>query len=203
LTVIEQLVSLKQGVVGQKPMNRKIDYFLFIFIGLALIGGCQGGGGSGSPTLESSYGWQVTLKISVPDGSADGGAAYNRLIAGTGKSATDAFDHGWDIHAFLAGPVQAYFVYNDDTGSSQNAELLWQDIRGDSLPEDWDIEVMADPGKEVTISWVLPMGEVSCLTHEFTLEDSDGPSGQTDMCITPSITYQGDGQIRHFVLTVS
>ena len=184
-----------------------IYYFLFIFIGLAPIFGCQGGGGSGSdgqgPLPEPSTGWQATLKVSVQDATADGGVAYNRLVAGERETATDAFDNASDIRAFLAGPVQAYFVHTGDTGYDQNSEQLWQDLRAVNRPEEWKIEVMAESGRTVTLSWTLPTGEVSCATNQFSLMDSDGQLGQTNLCTTESLTYVGDGQLRHFVLKVS
>jgi hypothetical protein len=194
---------IKIGVSDQgraKPVNTN---FLLIIILLAMVGGCQEGGGGTGASEYPIPGWQVTLKVSVQDELADGGVAYNRLVAGSGEKATPAFDPGWDVRAFLAGSVQAYFVSASDSGSDPTVQPLWKDIRGDKLPAEWDIAVMADPGEAITLSWILPEGKVSCLSREFILRDADGPLGQTDMCITSSMVYVGDGGIRHFVLRIS
>lgn len=177
-------------------------YFLFIIIGLAIISGCQGGGGSDSGNQTPS-GWQVTLNISVPDGAADGGVAYNRLVAGSEPTATNTFDNAWDIRAFLAGPVEAYFTHEGEVGYAVGSQALWQDIREAVLPAEWEIEVVAEAGRTVTLSWTLPTAGVNCGSHQFSLWDLDGQLGETDLCTTESLTYVSDGQLRHFVLKVS
>ena len=160
-----------------------------------------------SPSDESettqTASWELVLKVSVTDSMADTGVAYNRLVAGTDATATDGFDNTRDIRAFLAGPIQAYFVHTGETGYDITSQELWHDIRQAELPLQWSIEVIAASGREVILEWDLPEGEVSCATHQFILEDSDGQLGNTDMCAVPTLTFVGDGLMRYFMLNVS
>ena len=147
--------------------------------------------------------WQLTMRVSVPDDAADGGMAYNRLVAGSGDTATDGFDNAWDVRAFLSGPLDAYFTHSGDTGYDDTSEQLWQDIRNGVLPATWPILVMAESGRTVTMQWTLPEGDINCVSNMFILEDSDGILGQTDLCVTDSLSFDGDGLLRRFVLSVS
>lgn len=147
--------------------------------------------------------WQMTLVVSVPDNAADGGQAYNRLVAGMDEAGSDGFDPLLDIRAFLAGPVEAFFAHAGDPGYDLNSDQLWQDIRAGGFPKQWAIDVVAAAGRTVTVSWVLPTGEVSCESNQFVIEDSDGQLPQTDLCAAGSMNYVGDGLVRHFVVRVS
>ncbi len=192
-------------------MKRTIQGF-FLAIGMLGLFACQDGGHDGAPstgggaTIETKPGaWQVALKVSVPDSASDGEVAYNRLVAGTGESATDGFDNALDIRALLYGdaPVQAYFAHAGDAGYDINSQQLWQDVRPLNLPLEWRIEVIAGSGRTVTFSWAPPAGGASCATNQFVLWDADGQLPLTDLCATGPLTYAGDGQTRRFVLRVS
>lgn len=159
--------------------------------------------GDTPPPGGSSANWTLLLTVTVPDPMADGGAASNHLKAGQNADATDAFDNGHDVRALLAGSVQAYFDHAADANYDRYSKQIWYDIRNPELPQSWEVVVHAGNGVPVTLSWTLPAGEVSCATNRFILQDADGQLPQTDLCATGSFTYTGDGQIRHFVLTVS
>jgi len=147
--------------------------------------------------------WELKIKVSVPDGFSDGGTASNRMVAGTDSTATDAFDNSWDIRALLAGPIRAYFFHEGESGYDTGNDQLWYDIRAVDLPQEWSIKIFAENGREVTLEWDLPRGDADCGTNQFILTDEDGLISDTDLCVNPPITYQGDGLIRSFVLRVS
>lgn len=157
---------------------------------------------SDEPSLAQTAAWQLILDVSVQDSAADTGVAYNRLVAGSEDSATADFDNAWDVRAFLTGPIQAYFAHWGEAGYDVTSEELWQDIRLTEVPGEWIVEVLAGLGQEVTLEWTLPVGEVSCGAYQFFLEDTDGQLGVTDMCSVSSLTFNGDGLMRQFVLSV-
>jgi len=159
--------------------------------------------GNQSPDVTVAGGWRVVLKVSVPEAAADTGLAYNRLVAGEEDTATEEYDQPWDVRALLAGPVKAYFSHAGDSGYGLDGQALWQDIRPNTVPAEWVVEVNAESGRAVTVRWTLPQGEVNCDTNGFTLEDFDGTLGQTNLCAEESLTYLGDGVTRRLILKVS
>jgi hypothetical protein len=142
-------------------------------------------GGSAPPTGTTLFNYKLTVTVSVPDSAADGGLAYNRLVVGAVADATDGFAH--------AG----------DSGYNLDSQQLWHDIRAGGLPQEWRVEVLAGTGRTVTLFWDAPAAEAGCGTYQVSLQDADGPLGQADLCAAGSMTYVGDGQLRHFVLRVS
>jgi hypothetical protein len=181
-----------------------------LLMGFAIVSlaGCGSGGGpsgEGAPKgiAPAEDRWALTLEISVPEGQADGGQAVNRLVAGQEETASDDFDNAWDVRAFLAGPVKAFFTHEGESGYDAGTETLWQDIRSKDLPKEWTVEVVAEAGRPVKVTWVLPDAEVSCGANYFELQDFDGDLGLTDLCASDSLVYEGDGQPRRFVLRVS
>ena len=154
------------------------------------------------PTETTVFNYKLTVTVSVSDPASDGGLAYNNLVVGAAPEATDEFDNAYDARAFLAGPVQAYFAHAGDSGYP-DSQQLWHDIRAGGLPQEWAVEVLADPGRTVTLFWTAPVGEAGCGTYRVSLQGADGSLGQSDLCAAGSLTYEGDGQIRHFVVRVS
>ena len=200
--------NIKRGLFSRRKfdMKRAVGY-LFVFLAAMTWAGCGSGGPSNvgppkgaGPPADS---WNITLKVSVPEPEADGGSAYNRLVAGQAPSASNEFDNGFDVRALLAGPVIAYFPHAGDMGYGLGSTDLWQDIRTDEIPAEWRVEVIAESGRVVTIRWTQPEGDISCESHDFTLEDTDGDIERTDLCESESLTYVGDGLPRHFILRVS
>lgn len=180
---------------------------LLFFLAFAFVAGCSAGGGpsgGGSPKgmAPAADSWDLVLKVSVHDEDADGGIAYNRLVAGQDDKASEDFDTAWDVRAFLAGPVKAYFAHEGESGYDTGPNL-WQDFRSKSLPAEWAFDVVSEAGRPVTVYWKMPEGEVSCDSNRFTLEDADGRLGTTDLCSQESLIYNGDGAPRHFVLKVT
>lgn len=110
--------------------------------------------------------WQVNLDISTPDPNSDTGIASNKLVIGTDPNATDGYDNQFDTIALLDGPVQAYISHPEYAAGQQK---LWRDIRMDSLPQEWEIEVEAVDSKDISITWQIDTME----NLQFTLTDMD------------------------------
>lgn len=204
------MVSLiKTHNLGEYPKMGRMNGLLALLLTVLTVGGCvvqpdtSQVGENQSPDVAVAGGWRLELKVSVPEASADTGLAYNRLVAGEEDTATEGYDHPWDVRALLAGPVKAYFSHAGEAGYGLDSQTLWQDIRKNTLPAQWVVEVNAESGRAVTVRWTLPQGEVNCDTHGFTLEDFDGTLGQTNLCAEESLTYLGDGVVRRLVLKVS
>lgn len=141
------------------------------------------------------------MNFSVVETGADGGMVVNRLVGGGDRFATAGYDQSRDIRALLRGPLKAYFSRKGERGYGQGGDLLWQDMRKSELPLEWRVEV--DTLRPVLMSWELPEGEVSCLTHQFTLDDVEGLMESIDLCTSDPLSYQGDGEAKQFVLRVS
>jgi len=124
-------------------------------------------------------------------------------VAGADPAATDAFDNAWDIRALLAGSIEAYFFHGGEPGYAIGDDKLWHDFRAAELPKEWALEVLAENGREVTMTWTLPTGDVDCGGNQFILTDLDGVIPDTDLCGVSSINYLGDGILRRFVLEVN
>lgn len=101
--------------------------------------------------ITGSAAWQLTLDVSTTDPNSDTGAATNKLTVGTDQTATDAYDNKFDTVALLRGPIQAYIANPEYAAEKQK---LWRDIRTDSLPKEWTIEVNSpDEGNTIKIKW--------------------------------------------------
>lgn len=154
-----------------------------------------------APPAESA--WRLQVVFSVPSASADGGFAYNRLVAGVSPTATDGFDSEFEIRALLTGPVAAFFNHTGSRDFDKYSRELWQDIRSNSSVAEWFIDVTATPGKDVLISWSLPTNHASCGTHEITLNDLDGILPAINLCAGSFSTYPSNGGLKQFMLRVS
>ncbi|HSG06453.1 MAG TPA: hypothetical protein VLB09_08655, partial [Nitrospiria bacterium] len=159
------------------------------------LGGTTGGDGNQGGPAPDPFNWHLILVVSVPDSSADGGMAKNYLTAGQKSAATKQFDLASDLPAILAGSLNAFFNHSSESGynSNLNQDKLWADYRAPGFPENWDIDVMGPGGEDVTVTWVLPSGDISCATHSFLLEDQDGVLPLTDLCGGGSLVYTADG----------
>src|SRR3989304_683679 len=119
----------------------------------------------GTATVTAS--WQLPLDISTPDPNSDTGTATNRLTIGTDPTATDAYDNKFDTIALLKGPIQAYIPHPEYASEQQK---LWRDIRTDSLPKEWTIEVNSTgEGNSINITWATN----APANIDFTLTDQD------------------------------
>ena len=156
---------------GESLLKNRLFEWLAVLLMAVVVSGCveggsSGEGGTGGSPAPAISGWEVTLTLSVSDPAADGGVAYNRLVAVRNSAATDKFDSSFDIRAFLAGPLQAYFAHIGDSGYDAHSQELWQDHRSKELPQEWPIEVWAESGRIVTVTWSVPEeGEVSCALY--------------------------------------
>src|SRR3990172_3122041 len=121
---------------------------------------------SGGAVTESSA-WQLTLDISTPDPNSDTGTATNKLTLGTDPTATDAYDNKFDTIALLRGPIHAYIAHHEYATEHQR---LWRDIRTDTLPKEWTIEVNSlGEGNTINIKWGINAPD----NIDFTLTDKD------------------------------
>ena len=117
--------------------------------------------------VTGSAAWQITLDVSTTDPNADSGLATNRLTAGTDQTATDAYDNKFDTVALLRGPLQAYIVHPEYATEQQK---LWRDLRSNTLPKEWSIEVNSPgEGNTVMIKWGINAPD----NLSFTLIDQD------------------------------
>lgn len=96
---------------------------------------------------------QVNLEISTPDPDSDTGVASNRLVMGADTTATDGYDNKFDTIALLNGPLQAFFAHPEYEAGYQK---LWRDFRNNSLPKEWEIEVVSsNANNTVNITWEI------------------------------------------------
>ncbi len=120
-----------------------------------------------SGAITGSAAWQLSLDVSTPDPDADTGIATNKLLIGADQTATDAYDNKFDTVALLKGPVQAYISHPEYPVERQK---LWRDLRSNTLPKEWIIEVNSpEEGKTVKIKWGITAPE----NLNFTLIDQD------------------------------
>ena len=118
-------------------------------------------------TATSLAAWQLNLDITTPDPNSDTGIATNKLTIGTDPTATDAYDNKFDTVALLKGPVEAYIVHPEYVVEQQK---LWRDIRTDTLPKEWTIEVNSlGEGNTINIKWGINAPN----NIDFTLTDQD------------------------------
>lgn len=118
-------------------------------------------------TATSLAAWQITLDVSTPDTASDTGLASNKLYIGTDPAATDGYDSKLDTPALLRGPVQAYISHPEYQASLQK---LWGDIRKDSFPQEWQIEVASSGiNNPVKVTWKIDAPS----TLSFTLVDKE------------------------------
>lgn len=172
-----------------------------------VFGGSSGDGGSQheDPPPPATSDWYLIILASVPDLSTDSGTAKRYLTAGQKSAATDEFDFAFDLPALPGGSLNAFFNHSGEAGydSDLNQDTLWVDYRAPGFPKDWDIDIEAPAGKDLTLTWILPSGDVSCATHSFHLEDLDGDLPLTDLCVAGSLVYPADGLGRNFLLKAS
>jgi len=101
-----------------------------------------------SPQAYGAYDWYVDINIkSAPDKA--------KLRVGTADDATDGYDSKYEIDAYFAGNLRAYFhepTWNN--GSSGSTDYFWSDVRSSGIPKTWNFEVKnLTVDKDVTISW--------------------------------------------------
>ena len=124
--------------------------------------------------------WQVNIEVSTPDPNSDTGIASNKLYIGTDVAATAGYDNQLDTVALLRGPVQAYLSHPEYPSGQQK---LWRDVRSDSLPQDWEIEVQSSGANNtINLNWKIEAPN----NLDFSLMDKD--SGQ-NIDITSSSKY--------------
>ena len=168
-------------------------------------GGSSGSGGGPPPTPQDGS-WLLTLTASVEDSAADGGRAYNRLVAGQDPEATNGFDNARDVRALFSNSgqptIQAYFDHAADSGYDMNSNQIWHDIRGLVFPMTWELVVTAANGTNVDLAWKMPAGDVGCQTRGFILTDTGGAVPTTDLCLAGGLNFTADGRPKQFQLSV-
>jgi len=147
---------------------------------------------------------EVGLTVAVPFVAAEGGVAQNRLRLGLQAEATDAFDPRWDaVAAFPSAVLTAAIVR---PGYPVGQRLLWWDVRGDTLPQTWDINVASDqPNAPITMTWTAPPTVADrCALVLWTLQDTL-TSLTLDLATNPA-PYHYTNQVgvsRRFVVTAA
>lgn len=91
--------------------------------------------------------WEIEFTVSK-------GHAYNRLIIGIANDATDDFDRQYEMRALLESsqPVKAYFYAPEWMADSP---FFWRNIKANKFPQEWNIQVEADPQSEIFVQWNL------------------------------------------------
>ena len=117
--------------------------------------------------VTGSAAWQITLDVSTTDPNADSGLATNRLTVGTDQTATEAYDNKFETVALVRGPLPAYIAHPEYATEQQK---LWRDLRSNTLPKEWSIEVNSPgEGNTVMIKWGINAPD----NLSFTLIDQD------------------------------
>ena len=173
-----------------------------LLVYVVVLGGGSRSGPAGQEPIKETREWQLSLSFSVVEAGADGGMVVNRLVAGGDPSATEGYDQSQDIRALLRGPLKAYFSHEGELGYDPGGSLLWKDMRKSVLPLEWRVGVEVEAPRPVLVSWELPEGEVSCLTHQFILEDVAGQLPSVDLCLGELLSYESNGEAKQFVLRV-
>ncbi len=98
---------------------------------------------------------ELSLTVAVPFQDAEGGVAKNRVRLGVEAGATDGFDPQWDIHAVFPSSVLTATTRRPRTPPGEPS--LWWDFRGETFPQEWEVEVTSDqPDAPVTLTWTAP-----------------------------------------------
>ena len=148
-------------------------------------------------TAVSIAAWQVNIEVSTPDPNADTGLATNKLYIGTDVAATEGYDNKLDTIAFLDGPIQAYLSHPE---YQLNQQKLWRDVRSDSLPQNWEIEVQSSGANNtINLNWKIEAPN----NLDFSLMDKD--SGQNiDITSSSKYSYSNTSTTpKRFLLKVS
>ena len=148
-------------------------------------------------TAVSIAAWQVNIEVSTPDLTADTGLATNKLYIGTDGAATEGYDNKLDTIAFLDGPIQAYLSHPE---YQLNQQKLWRDVRSDSLPQNWEIEVQSSGANNtINLNWKIEAPN----NLDFSLMDKD--SGQNiDITSSSKYSYNNTSTTpKRFLLKVS
>ena len=147
---------------------------------------------------------EINLTVAVPSQAAEGGMAQNRLRLGVETGATDGFDTPWDAVAAFPSDVLTAVIQHPSYPSGRHS--LWWDVRGETFPQVWDIEVTSDQADaSISLSWTPPSTVAAeCAKVTWTLKDA--LTGQTyDLASSPS-TYAFTNQVgtpRRFTVTAS
>lgn len=115
--------------------------------------------------------WQINIDVSTADPNADTGIASNKLYIGMDPAATDGYDNKFDTIALLGSPKQApihAYLFHSEYPVEQ--QKLWRDFRGDSLPQEWELEIESGAiSNPINIIW-----EINAPNHyNFILIDKD------------------------------
>lgn len=147
---------------------------------------------------------EVDLTVSVPSQAAEGGMAQNHLRLGLESGATDRFDTPWDaVAAFPSDVLTAAIRHLNYPAGRQS---LWWDVRGETFPQVWDIEVTSDQADvSISLSWRPPSTVAAqCAEVAWTLQDA--LTGQTHDLATSPTTYSFTNHVgtpRRFTVTAS
>jgi hypothetical protein len=121
--------------------------------------------------------------------------ARNRLSFGQRQDATDGFDGQYDVPAYIAGNISAYFPH---TEWSNPAKLYWRDIKAPDLQKSWLFTVESVLNNtNISLSWdstQIPQGFTATL-----VDNTTGAS--VDMTSLGVYTYTNTGPRQFFIET--
>src|SRR3990170_483406 len=104
-------------------------------------------------TITGLAAWHVDIEFSTPSLNSDSGVASNKLSLGTDLAATSGYDNTLDTLALLNGPIHAYIIHSE---YNQDYQRLWRDFRNESLPQEWEIEVLSSvTDQPVKVAWEI------------------------------------------------
>ncbi|MHC4278427.1 MAG: hypothetical protein ACYSTI_14085, partial [Planctomycetota bacterium] len=90
--------------------------------------------------------WEATVSVRY-------GEDITHLTIGGDTTGTDGYENRWEMKAQLGGDLQAYFNHPE---WGRNTPYFWSDIRGLSLPDDWNFYVSYQyTNRTVDLYWDL------------------------------------------------
>lgn len=167
------------------------------WVGAVLMAGC---GMMALPAHAS----EIDLTVSVPSQAAEGGMAQNHLRLGVEPGGTDNFDTSWDAVAAFPSDVLTAVIRHPSYPAGRQS--LWWDVRGDTFPQVWDIEVTSDQADAaISLSWTPPSTVAAqCAQVAWTLQDA--LTGQTDDLAASPLPYSFTNHVgtpHRFIVTAS
>lgn len=141
--------------------------------------------------------WQIDMDVYTIDEQSDTGNATNNLLLGSSALYTEQFDNKFDTIALTGEPVNAYFYHPE---YKSNVQKLWRDLRGASLPQEWELEVQSsEVNKTINLKWQIEDYD----NVHFILIDKDNGS-EIDMASVNEYSYTNESPSpKKFLLKVA
>lgn len=141
--------------------------------------------------------WQIDMDVYTIDEQSDTGNATNNLLLGSSALYTEQFDNKFDTIALTSEPVNAYFYHPE---YKSNVQKLWRDLRGASLPQEWELEVQSsEVNKTINLKWQIEDYD----NVHFILVDKDNGS-EIDMASVNEYSYTNESlSPKKFLLKVA